>query len=119
MAIENLFEQTKDLHIIGERLSGEPEIVHEIEDKFRRSNHFYPVIRNQIEAILRLVPSVFPEDWQSPERYDGMTPKQQRAYIEIAKKGVCACPGPIIQRTIELALEYREKYLDKTSIRNV
>src|SRR3989344_497103 len=82
--IETLFDQTKDLRVIGARLSGESEIVHEIEDHFRQVE-FYPIIRNQIRRILEYVPSVFPEDWKSPDGYDELNTQQQGAYREIAK----------------------------------
>lgn len=111
-SIDSLFNQTKDLKIIGERLSGEPEIVHEIEDYFRQVE-FYPITRNQIRAILEHVPITFPEDWKSPEGYNELTSKQKQAYADIAKKGVYACTGPVIQRVIELAIDYRKMYTPK------
>jgi len=108
-ALETLFDQTNDLEIIGGRLSGDPEIVHEIEDHFRQVQH-YPIIRPQIKKILELVPLVFPEDWKSPKGYDELDSRQQEAYAEIAKAGIAQCPGPVIQRVIELAVLYRDKY---------
>lgn len=107
--LENLFEQTKNLERIGARLSGEPEIVHDIEDYFRQVE-FYPIVRDQIKTILEFVPSVFPEDWKSPEGYDELNSEQQEAYMKIAENGIRGCPGPIIQRVIELTVEYRNKY---------
>ena len=114
--IETLFDQTKDLRVIGARLSGESEIVHEIEDHFRQVE-FYPIIRNQIRRILEYVPSVFPEDWKSPDGYDELNTQQQGAYREIAKEGLQPCPGPIIQKVIELAIRYRNnpQYSGKAS----
>ncbi|MFH1500357.1 MAG: hypothetical protein ABIE22_00225, partial [archaeon] len=74
MALENLFEQTEGLHIMGERLGGEAEILYEIEEQFRRQDEWaYPIIRNQIKGILEMVPGVFPIDWVSPEGFDEMT----------------------------------------------
>lgn len=105
---ENLFEQTKNLGIIGERLSGEPEILHEIEDYFRQVQH-YPIIRNQIKRILQYVPAVFPEDWKSPEGFDELSEKEKGAYIDIMKQGLQVIPGPVIQKVIGLAVEYRER----------
>lgn len=106
----SLFEQVEHLEISGERLSGEPEILHEIEDYFRQVE-LYPIIRDQIKMILEFVPEVFPEDWESPGNYDElMNPQQQQAYLEIANVGIQACYGPIIQKVIELALKYREQY---------
>ena len=106
--IDNLFEQTKDLVIIGDRLSGEPEILHEIEDHFREKE-FYPIVRDQIKRILECVPSVFPEDWKSPDSYDEFNSQQQKAYRDIRGLGVQACVGPVIQKTIELAVEYKNR----------
>lgn len=110
--LETLFDQTKDLEIIGARLSGEPEIVHEIEDHFRQVES-YPIVRDQVRKILEFVPSVFPEDWKSPDGHDELTAQQQEAYRDIAKKGLQACPGQVIQKVIELAVDYRNKYSGK------
>lgn len=108
--LENLFEQTRDLQgPLGPRLSGEPEIVHEIEDHFRQVE-FYPIVRDQVKKILEFVPSVFLENWKSPEGYEELNPQQQEAYKEIIKSGLQACPGPVIQKVIELAVDYRDKY---------
>ena len=106
--IDTLFEQIKDVRIIGERLSGEPEILHEIEDYFRQVE-FFPIIRDQIKRILEYAPHVFPEHWKSPDAHDKLSPEQKKAYVDIAKSGLCGCPGPIIQRVIELGLEYRAR----------
>lgn len=110
---ESLFEQVKNIEILGERLSGEPEILHEIEDYFRKVE-FYPIIRNQVKRILEHVPNIFPEDWKSPESFDKLNEKEKQAYVDIAKQGIKQIPGPIIQRVIELAIEYRQKYGKKT-----
>ena len=107
--LDNLFEQTKNLEHIGARLSGEPEVVHDIEDYFRQVE-FYPITRAQIRTILEFVPSVFPEDWKSPDGYDELNPQQQEAYVKIARDGLQVCHGPVIQRVIELAADYRTKY---------
>ncbi len=106
--IDNLFEELKDMRIIGERLSGEPEILHEIEDYFRQCE-FYPIIRNQIRRILEYVPSVFPEGWKSPDDYAHLTPAQQDAYIDIAKQGSIAIPGPVIEKVVALGLTYKAR----------
>ncbi|MBI4101069.1 hypothetical protein HY441_01170 [Candidatus Microgenomates bacterium] len=105
----DLFEQTKDLTIVGERLSGEAEILHEIEDYFRMVE-FYPIVRDQIQGILESVPRIFPEDWQSPESFDDLDENQQDAYLRIAKAGLQPCPGPIMQKVIELAIELRARH---------
>ncbi len=105
----NLFEQLKNIGIVGERLSGEPEILHEIEDYFRKAE-FYPIIREQIKRILQYVPGVFPENWKSPDSNDKLNPKQQEAYTDIAKNGNQGIRGPIIQKVIELAAEYKNMH---------
>ena len=109
-SIDSLFDQVKDLEgPLGPRLSGEPEILHEIEDYFRQVE-FYPVVRDQIRRILEYVPKVFPENWESPEGFDQLNQKQQEAYRDIAQTGLQGCPGPIIQQVIKLGLDYRQKY---------
>lgn len=105
----SLFQQVEHLEFIGARLSGEAEVLHEIEDYFRQVE-FYPIVRDQIKKILELVPSVFPENWQSPDGYDELLPEQQQAYREIARAGLQACPGPVIQKIIEQALEFKKQY---------
>jgi hypothetical protein len=95
---ESLFDKVKDK---DPRLSGDPGIVHDIEDYFRQVE-FYPIIRKQIQAILENVPSVFPYDWKSPQGYDELDNNQRKAYVEIARKGLYSCPGPVIQKVIEL-----------------
>ncbi len=105
----NLFEQIKDIEIIGARLSGEPEVIHEIEDYFRQTE-YYPIVRNQIKRILQYVPPIFPENWKSPEGFDELSEREKKAYIDIAKQGLQQIPGPVIQKVIELAIGYREEY---------
>lgn len=104
----SLFRQVEHLEFIGARLSGEAEILHEIEDYFRQIE-FYPIVRDQIKKILELVPAIFPENWQSPDGYDELSPEQQQAYRDIAKAGLRVCPGPIIQKVIEQALEFKQR----------
>ena len=114
----SLFEQTKDLKRIGPRLSGDAEVVHDIEDQFRAGTegiNSWPVTRKQIQKILEFVPSIFPENWKSPWSYKDMTPEQQEAYAKIYN-GIAVCPGPVIQRVIELAVGYREKYKPKENL---
>lgn len=106
--VQSLFQQVEHLEFIGARLSGEAEVLHEIEDYFRQVQ-FYPIVRDQIRKILELVPGVFPENWQSPDGYDELSPEQQQAYREIAKAGLRACPGPVIQGVIEQALEFKKR----------
>lgn len=106
---ENLFKQVEGLQRIGPRLSGEAEVLHDIEDYFRSCSSF-PIVRNQIRVILELVPDAFAENWQSPETYEEMTEPEKQAYAKIARSGLLACPGPYIQAVIELAVQFREKY---------
>ena len=63
-----------------------------------------------VAKILEFVPGVFPEDWQSPGGYDELNRQQRQAYLEIADAGIQVCPGPVIQKVIKLALQYREQY---------
>jgi hypothetical protein len=103
--LENLFEQTKSLKFIGKRLSGEPEVLHEIQYWVD-----YGMSRDQIKIILEYVPSVFPEDWKSPDSYDEMSEKERKAYDDIMKIGPLGIPGPYIQRVIELGIDFRNRY---------
>lgn len=100
----SLFEQTKDMVIYGDRLSGEPEILHEVQDLVTAG-----VSRPQIQEILEAVPSVFPENWQSPDSYSKLTFEQKKAYVRIAKIGPFRLIGPEIQEIIETAIEVRDK----------
>lgn len=103
--VPSLFDETKDIVIIGARLSGEPEIVHEIED-YMRATSDYPIVRDQIKLILTFVPLVFPKDWKSPEGFDEMTDRQQKAFMVIHEAGtrLGQLTGPVIQEVIERAL---------------
>lgn len=102
--IINLFDQTKDLKLFGERISGEPEVLHEVQDWA-----LVPANRGQIRKVLEFVPETFPEDWQSPEGYDELTPEQKVAYWEIAKDGISPLDGYSIQRIIEYGVCFRER----------
>jgi hypothetical protein len=108
-SIDSLFDQTKNLVIRGARLSGEPEILHEIEDYYRKYE-FFPIVRDQIRAILELVPATFPEGWRSPRAYADLNDVERRAHTDIARKGIVEIPGPVIQRVIELGIDYRGRY---------
>ena len=107
--MSSLFQQVEHLEPHGGCLSGEPEVLHDIEDYFRMVEP-YPIIRDQTRKILEFVPGVFPEDWQSPGGYDELNRQQRQAYLEIADAGIQVCPGPVIQKVIKLALQYREQY---------
>ena len=104
--IGNLFEQTKNLRgPLGERLSGEPEILHEIQDWVG-----YGISRAQIQRILEYIPSVFPEKWKSPDGFDKLNEIEKKAYIDIMNSGPLNVPGPVIQSVIELGVDYRNRY---------
>jgi len=104
----SLFEQTKSLERVGERLSGEPEIIHDIEDYCRQTETCL-IVRDQIKRILQYVPSVFPENWKSPNSFKQLSKTEKTAYTDIAKNGLTQIPGPIIQKVIELGVEYKTK----------
>jgi len=105
--LESLFDQTKDLEFIGQRMTGNPEVLDEIHSWLR-----YPILSKQIQLILRYVPSVFPEDWKSPKGDDELSKKEKEAYKEIACIGDYmgkVIPCPVIQRVIELGVQYRNE----------
>jgi len=99
-----LWDEVKELVIIGERLSGEPEILHEIEDRLRQEGS--TANRAQIRKVLESVPHIFPEDWKSPEDYNSLTPQQKAIYLQLTGLGF-RLTGLEIQRVIELALQYK------------
>lgn len=108
--LENLFDQTKNLKgPLGERLSGDPEVLHEIQDWME-----YGMSRPQIQKILEYVPSAFLEDWKSPKEFDELNDKEKEAYKEIMKIGPLGIPGPFIQKVIEFGINYRNKYSNLT-----
>ena len=102
--LENLFEQIKNIEIIGERLSGEPEIFHEMQMWLGITG----LVRDQIQRILEYTPSVFPEDWKSPERYGELSEEQKKAYRDIAEHGIFQCSGSVIQKVIEQGIYYKK-----------
>jgi len=110
---KSLFYQIIDVEIIGGRIGGEPEVLYEIEDICRAEFPYWPIIRNQIKRVLEFVPSIFSENWKSPEGVDGMNDLERRAYFDIGRKGMDTIPGPAIQRIIELGIGYRTRDRDK------
>lgn len=84
---ETLYDQIKDIHLYGPRLSGEPEVVHEIEDIWRCNpdapEHNYPLIRDEISALLNAVPDPFPQDWEAPDSFEELTEKQRKELANI------------------------------------
>lgn len=100
-----LYQQTE--HLGASRISGEAGVLHDIEDYFRQVE-FFPIDRGQIKKILESVPGVFSESWKSPDDYLGLSQSQQTVYFEIAEMGFQQCPGPVIQKVIELAVQFRD-----------
>lgn len=72
---KTLYDQVKDIEIIGARLSGEPEVVHEIE-RWWRTNKDYPLIRDEIVAILQNCPNPFPMNFRAPKSAQELDPAQ-------------------------------------------
>jgi len=99
-----LWDEVKELVIIGERLSGDPEILHEIEDVIRVEGSV--ANRSQIHKVLESVPHIFSEEWVSPEDYNGLTPTQKIIYAQLANSGI-RLKGPEIQKIIETAIQYK------------
>lgn len=108
MGIETLFDQVKNVWIQGPRLSGEPEVLHEIEGYFR-SYLPYAITRDQIKLILESVPMPLPWGWKSPKAYADLNSAERELYAKIEHCGVYACPGPIIEKVIELGTALRPK----------
>lgn len=104
-----LYDQVKGLVRFGPRISGQPEVLHDIEDMCR-ANTSIPIVMDQIKMILELVPATFPEDWKSPDSYEELPPDQQTAYQEIGQNGLTCCPGPVIECVIRYAVAYRKAY---------
>lgn len=101
----NLFAQTKDLVFMGERLSGDPEVLHEVQDWAG-----LPVNRPQIQKVLEYVPKVFPEDWVSPDGFDELGEEQQRAFMEVLRLGIVQITGQYIQTIIRLGISFRDNH---------
>jgi len=106
-----LWDEVKELVVIGERLSGDPEILHEIEDIIRVEGSV--ANRAQIQKVLESVPHIFSEKWVSPEDYNGLTPTQKIIYAQLANSGI-RLKGPEIQKIIEAAIQYKSRYKVKT-----
>lgn len=100
---KTLWDSIKDIQVIGKRLSGEPEVLHEIEDSLRAKE--FPANRPQIQRVLESVPHIFPKDWISPEDYDSLSEQQRIIYRQLAGLGV-HLTGPQIQEVIEMAKQY-------------
>lgn len=109
-AVTTLWQQVERLEILGGRLGGEAEVLYEIEGYFREIAP-YLIARAQIRKILESVPLVFSEDWQSPEGYPELTPWQKEVYRELYEIGgrLGVITGPVIQKVIELGLDYKAR----------
>jgi len=93
----------------GQRLSGEPEIVHEAQDYLRELG--VPISRNQIQIILENVPEVFPEDWRNPGTFTQLTEKQKEVGYKITEANpVVPIYGAQVQKVIEFAVSYRNQF---------
>ena len=104
-----LWDQVNELEgPFGPRLSGEPEIVHEIQDHLRELE--VPISRIQIQIILENVPDVFPEDWQDPGTFDKLSEEQREVGHKIAEANkVVPIYGIQVQKVIEFAVSYRNQ----------
>lgn len=106
----SLWDQTEHLDgRQGSRLSGEPEILHEIQDAVKRAG--VPIGRNQIRIILESVPEIFPEGWRNPGTFDQLSDTQQEAGYRITEDNPqVPIYGETVQRVIEEAIIFRDKF---------
>ncbi len=107
---QDLWNQVEHLDgPMGPRLSGEPEVLHEIQEALKKQG--LPIGRNQIQIILENVPNVFPKDWQNPESFDQLTDVQKETGLRITGANpIIPIYGDTIQRVIEEAISYRERF---------
>jgi len=106
----NLWNQVEGLEgPLGARLSGEPEVVHEIQDLLRQEG--IPISRIQVQIILENVPEVFPEDWQNPGTFEQLSDTQKKIGYQIAEANpVVPIYGITVQKVIEAGIAYRNKF---------
>lgn len=112
MTEETLWDQVKDLEgPLGERLSGDPEVLHEVAESASLSGVCMPMARAQIKMILEGVPNIFSEDWKDSGKFSLLNEGQQSYGSKISGL-VPECPvnGQTVQKIIELGVEYREQY---------
>ena len=100
-----LFEQTKDLEVLGGRLSGDPEVLHEIQDACS-----FGIASEHIKLILESAPDVFPEDWERPEELAQLDEAQRQVCQDIAARALMSTTGPQIQEVIRLGIKFRARY---------
>jgi len=106
----SLWDQTEHLDgPQGTRFSGEPEILHEIQDTLNREG--VPIGRNQIRIILESVPEIFPEGWKNPGSFDQLSDPQQTAGFRITEDNPqVPIFGETVQRVIEEAITFKGKF---------
>lgn len=106
----NLWSQVETLEgPQGSRLSGESEVLHEIQDFF--SSQGVPISRIQIQIILESVPEVFPEDWKNPESFDQLSELQKEIGLKISDANPkVPIYGDMVQKIIEEAILYRDRF---------
>lgn len=112
--MDSLMERAKPYEELDARLSDDPGILFDVQDAIRLLTGF-PIVRSQIRLILESCPSIFPEDWQSPDGYDDLSLPQKECYARIAQAGLFQCPGPIIEETIRQGKSYLKRWSDKTN----
>ena len=106
-----LFDEVKGLHgPLGPRLSGEPEVLHEIQDWMQGGEDGILCSRDQVKLVLSSVPTTFPDDWKSPEGFEELNEAQKAAYLQITQAGFMRLTGPQIQLIIEMGVDYRKRY---------
>lgn len=106
----SLWSQTENLKgPLGSRLSGDAEVLHEIQNLFSRNG--CTIGRNQIKIILESVPEIFPEDWENLEDFSALSAPQKEAGYRIAGDNPqVPIYGDSVQRVIEAAVLYRDKF---------
>ena len=110
----NLWSQVEGVEgPFGPRLSGEPEIVHEVQDFLKRKK--IPISRVQVQIILESVPEIFPEDWKNPGTFDQLSDKQKEAGYRITGANpIVPIYGGTVQEVIKFAVSYRNQFGRRT-----
>jgi hypothetical protein len=94
---------------MGPRLSGEPEILHEIQDTLKHEG--ISIGKNQIRIILESVPEIFPEEWKNPGTFEQLSDVQQEAGYRITGDNPqVPIYGETVQRAIEEAISFRDRF---------
>jgi hypothetical protein len=100
-SIESLFSKLKNLKLRGDRLSGQPEILHEIQDHLRGKGG---MSRASIQAILEAVPSLFSPDCDSLEKFS----EEQNAFVN---RLMMRQLGFIRPATVRMIIKKAQEYL--------